>query len=53
MNDVASAHVISRDYEQGILVYQEIIDRAERMPNMEESLIAFYYNLGEVSPVIS
>lgn len=48
LNDLASAYVISRQYKEGIDKYREACFRAEQMDDMENSLVAFYYNLGEV-----
>ena len=40
---------MGRQFPEGIKLYKEACFRAEQMDNMEESLVAFYYNLGEVS----
>jgi len=49
MNDLAAAYVISRQYAEGIKHYEAAIDTAERMTDMDESLVAFYYNCAEVT----
>lgn len=52
LSDLASALVINRQYKEGIEAYRELVSRAESCTscdNMQESLTAFYYNLGEVS----
>lgn len=49
LNDIASAYVISGNHKEGIHQYKEALDRAAKMENMDDSLVAFNYNLGEVS----
>ena len=49
LNDLASAYVINKQHKLGIEHYKEAISRAEQAGDMEESLVAFNYNLGEVS----
>lgn len=49
LNELASAYVLCRQFKEGTDLYKEACFRAEQMDNMEESQVAFYYNLGEVS----
>lgn len=49
LNDLASAYVLSKQYKEGIERYEEAVTRAESMEDMKDSLVAFHYNLGEVS----
>lgn len=51
LNEIASAHVICGKYAEGIRYYKEAVDRASSMEDMDDSLVAFHYNIGEVSVV--
>ncbi|XP_067942726.1 tetratricopeptide repeat protein 19, mitochondrial-like [Watersipora subatra] len=49
LNDLSSAYVVSKNYRLGIESYKEAVERAERKGNMEDSLVAFNYNLAQAS----